>query len=1048
LLAETSFDTLNMKAALFAIAKLFDTSTRRLPVMSSATITDRSGRTLSGQTIEAFWNSVSHANLLSVGINCALGADDMRPYVEELSGAAGIFTSCHPNAGLPNEFGGYDETPAHTAGVLREFAEAGWLNFAGGCCGTTAEHVAAIADAMRGIAPRAPASPEPYMRLSGLEPLTLRPDSNFTMIGERTNITGSARFRKLVLSDDYEAAVEVARSQVDGGANIIDVCMDEGMLDGEAAMTRFLNLIGSEPDIAKLPVMVDSSKFSVIEAGLKCLQGKGVVNSISLKEGEDEFVRQATIARRYGAAVVVMGFDETGQATTVEHRLQIAERAYAILTERVGFPPQDIIFDPNILTVATGIEEHNDYAVNFIEATRRIKQRLPLTKVSGGVSNVSFSFRGNDRVREAIHSAFLFHAIEAGLDMAIVNAGQLEVYEEIPKHLLERVEDVLLNRRDDATERLVELAETVKSGGKKKQDDTAWREAPLGERLGHALLNGIDKFVDVDIAEALEHYDKPLDIIEGPLMDGMNIVGELFGAGKMFLPQVVKSARVMKKAVAILEPLMEADKAARGVSTAKGKIVIATVKGDVHDIGKNIVGVVLRCNGYDVHDLGVMVPARDILETAIAEKADMVGLSGLITPSLDQMVHVAKEMERLNFELPLLIGGATTSRKHTAVKIAPNYPGITVHVKDASLAVGVVGKLQNAERRGELARQLTDEHEQLRRQHAANVARRSIVPLADARARRLAIEWSADDVAKPSFLGARAVAPALADLVPYIDWSPFFHAWELKGVYPKIFDHAKYGERARELFADGRALLDKIVAGKELTARGVYGLFPAASDGDDIVIYETEDRASEWGRFHMLRQQEDKSGKRGDALLSLADFVAPSGGIPDYLGAFVVTAGIGLNSIVEHLERDHDDYNAIMAKALADRLAEAFAEYLHAQARRDFGYGGAESLTPEDLMRERYRGIRPAFGYPACPDHSEKATLWKLLDAEAQTTTTLTESFAMLPAASVSGIYFAHPQARYFALGHIDRDQVADYATRKGLTPEQVESHLQPNLAY
>ncbi len=1049
LIPETSFDTLNMKAALFAIEKYFADTGADIPVMCSVTITDRSGRTLSGQTLEGFWNSVSHAPLFSIGVNCALGADDMRPYVEELSNIAGIYTSCWPNAGLPNEMGEYDETPAHMASLIAEFADAGWVNFVGGCCGTTHEHIRAIAEAVKGKAPRAIPSPEPFMRLSGLEPLTLRPDSNFTMIGERTNVTGSAKFRRLIMNEEYEEALAVARHQVEGGANIIDVCMDEGMLDGEAAMTRFLNLIASEPDIAALPIMIDSSKFSVIEAGLKCVQGKAVVNSISLKEGEDEFRAQAQVCRRYGAAVVVMGFDETGQATSVEHKVAIASRAYKILTEEVGFPPQDIIFDPNILTVATGIEEHNAYAVNFIEATRQIKAKFPLAKVSGGVSNVSFSFRGNNTVREAIHSAFLYHAIEAGLDMAIVNAGQLAVYEEIPADLLERVEDVLLNRRPDATERLVEFAESVQQSGKKESDKLAWREGTLQERIKHALLKGIDAFVDEDVAEALEHYEKPLDIIEGPLMDGMNVVGELFGEGKMFLPQVVKSARVMKKAVAILEPLMEAENAAKGTTTTKGKIVMATVKGDVHDIGKNIVGVVLRCNGYDVIDMGVMVPARDILEKAAEERADIIGLSGLITPSLDQMVHVAKEMTRLEMTTPLLIGGATTSAKHTAVKIAPEYSGTTVHVKDASLAVGVVGNLRSEDRRDAYLEQLRAAQDEVRANHAGASARRTIVPLADARERKLAIDWRAEDLAKPAFTGTRTVQPTLAELVEYIDWSPLFHAWELRGVYPKIFDDARWGEQAKKLYDDARGLLDKLVAGKELTARGVYGFFPAASDGDDIIVYADDARGAEHCRIHMLRQQEERSGKRSDEMMCLADFVAPaSTGLQDYIGGFVVTAGIGLDSIVQHLERDHDDYNSIMAKALADRLAEAFAEYLHKQARADMGHPDDASVGIQDLVKERYRGIRPALGYPACPDHAEKGTLWSLLDALAATTVELTESFAMTPTASVSGLYFGHPGARYFAVGRVDRDQVADYAARTGRTVEDVERMLVSNLAY
>ncbi|RMH44673.1 MAG: methionine synthase [Deltaproteobacteria bacterium] len=1037
LLCETSFDTLNMKAALFAIHSLFDEGARRVPIIASVTITDRSGRTLSGQTAEAFWISVAHADLFAVGINCALGADDMRPYVEELATAADVFVSCHPNAGLPNEFGGYDQSPDEVARAIGEFADAGWVNIVGGCCGTTADHIRAIAEAVRGKPPRRPPERSPYLQLAGLEPLTVRPESNLILIGERTNVAGSARFRRLIKEERYDEALEVARQQVAGGANVLDVCMDEGMLDGVAAMTRFLNLIASEPDIARLPIMIDSSKWEIIEAGLKCVQGKGIVNSISLKEGEDEFIRCARLARRYGAAVVVMGFDETGQATTVDHKVRIAERAYRILTEQVGFPPQDIIFDPNVLTVATGMDEHNDYAVAFIEATREIKRRMPLCHVSGGISNVSFSFRGNDRVREAIHAAFLYHAIAAGLDMAIVNAGQLEVYEQIPADLRERVEDVLLNRRPDATERLIEIAERYKGGGKQAAaDDDAWRSLPLAERLRHALLKGIDAYIDEDIAEALRHYERPLDIIEGPLMDGMNVVGELFGAGKMFLPQVVKSARVMKKAVAILEPLMEAEKAAAGDTSAKGKIVLATVKGDVHDIGKNIVGVVLRCNGYEVTDLGVMVPARDILDAADEQGADAVGLSGLITPSLDEMVHVAREMQRRAMTVPLLIGGATTSSKHTAVKIAPEYSHVTVHVRDASLAVGVVGSLLS-DRRDAFIAETRAAQERARTTHAGATRRRAIVPLAEARRRRPPIDWRQEDIARPAWTGTRVWQPELSELVGYIDWTPFFHAWEIKGVYPKVLDDP----RARDLFDDGRAMLDRLVAGGELTARGVSGFFPAAADGDDIVVYDDASRTAERARLHMLRQQQD----RGGPLRSLADFVAPiDSGLEDFIGAFAVTAGIGLDAIVARYEREHDDYGAIMAKALADRLAEAFAEWLHQRARADLGHG--DDLPLEDLLAERYRGIRPAFGYPACPDHSEKATLWQLLDAEAAAGISLTDGYAMLPAASVSGIYLAHPQARYFAVGTIGRDQLADYAARKRLPVAEVERFLLPNL--
>jgi 5-methyltetrahydrofolate--homocysteine methyltransferase len=1014
LIAETHIDTLNMKAALWAIARLFDEGARRVPVIASVTIPDRSGRTLSGQTVEAFYNSVSHNDLFAVSINCALGADDMRPYVEELSRISPLRTVCYPNAGLPNEFGQYDDTPEHMAGLLGEFARSGWLNIVGGCCGTRPEHIAAIAAAVDGVKPRVPADPPRHTRLSGLEPLTITPESNFILIGERTNITGSRKFRRLVLDGDYDQAVEVARQQVEGGANILDVCMDEGMLDGEVAMVRFLNLIASEPDIARIPVMVDSSRFSILEAGLKCLQGKGVANSISLKEGEAEFVRQATIIRRFGAAVVVMAFDEEGQATTVERRVAICKRAYRILTEEVGFPPEDIIFDPNILTVATGIEEHNSYAVAFIDAVRQLKVEMPLSRVSGGLSNISFSFRGNDGVREAMHSAFLYHAIRAGLDMAIVNAGQLAVYEEIDPELRERVEDVLLDRRPDATERLIDLAGQVQRGTRAVADEQAWRREPLAERLSHALRNGIADYIDEDVAEALRVYAKPLDIIEGPLMDGMNIVGELFGAGKMFLPQVVKSARVMKKAVAILEPLMERERADQGLAgQAKGTMVIATVKGDVHDIGKNIVGVVLRCNGYRVIDLGVMVPAQDILDRAHAEKADVVGLSGLITPSLDQMVHVAGEMSRRQFHTPLLIGGATTSSKHTAVKIAPAYPGLTVHVQDASRAVGVMGRLLSDSARPGFAAEVAAQQERAREQFAARERSRVRLSPEESRARALRIDWRAEDVARPSFLGVRTAVPDLAELVPLIDWSPFFHAWELKGTYPKILDDPRRGVRARELLDDGRRLLDRIVREKRLEARGAYGFFPASGEGDDIILYTDESRTAERARFAMPRQRHDVA-----TALCLADFVAPlATGLPDHVGGFAVTSGHGLESLLAEFEADHDDYQAILAKALADRLAEAFAEYLHARARADWGYGAGEQLSLDDLLAEKYRGIRPAFGYPACPDHAPKSLLFDLLGATERAGMTLSETCAILPPSSVAGLYFAHPASRYFSVG-------------------------------
>jgi 5-methyltetrahydrofolate--homocysteine methyltransferase len=997
LITETHIDTLNCKAALFAIAEL----DVRVPVIASVTIPDKSGRTLSGQTIEAFFNSISHAQLFAVSINCALGADDMRPHVEELARIAGLPVACYPNAGLPNEFGQYDDTPEHMAQVLGSFAREGLLNLVGGCCGTRPEHIAAIRKSVEHLPPRRVPSPPRYTRLSGLEPLTITPETNFVVIGERTNVTGSAQFRRLIKDDKFDEAVAVARQQVEGGANIIDVCMDEGMLDGVAAMRRFLNLIASEPDIARLPVMVDSSKFAVIEAGLDCLQGKGVVNSISLKEGEAEFVRQARIVHEHGAAVVVMAFDETGQATTVEHRVAIAKRAYKILSEQVGFPAEDIIFDPNILTIGTGIEEHDAYAVHFIEAVRRIKAELPGCKVSGGVSNLSFSFRTSPRVREAMHAVFLYHAIQAGLDMAIVNAGQLAVYEQLQPELREAVEDLVLNRRPDATERLLVLAGTLgANASEKKEDDLAWRKQPLKERLAHALVNGITDFIDEDVAEALTVYPKPLAIIEGPLMDGMNIVGQLFGSGKMFLPQVVKSARVMKKAVAILEPLMAADKDRGG---AKGKLVIATVKGDVHDIGKNIVGVVLRCNGYEVTDLGVMVPAHKILDTAAELGANLVGLSGLITPSLDEMIHVAGEMSRRGMTVPLLIGGATTSGKHTAVKIAPAYSGPTVHVPDASLAVGVLGKLMSAERASYLAELGAKQASQ--REAFAAAQKRPLLSIAEARARKARLDFTQLDV--PKFLGVRDLDLDLAELARWIDWSPFFHTWELSGRYPQILDDPKKGDAARKLFADARALLDRIVTAKLLRARATYGFFRAEA-GDEEIIVQGEGKEY---RFPMPRQREDK-----EVCLSLADFVAPrGGGAADHIGAFIVTTGLGIDELAGSFERAHDDYSAIMAKALADRLAEAAAEWLHAHARAEW-YPG-EQLTQDQIIAEQYRGIRPAFGYPACPDHAPKRTLFELLDHASHHGVSLTESYAMVPTASVSGLYFGHRDARYFSAG-------------------------------
>jgi 5-methyltetrahydrofolate--homocysteine methyltransferase len=1053
LLVETVFDSLNSKAALFAIDKYFTDTGRRIPVMLSFTITDRSGRTLSGQTVEAYWNSVSHMKLLSVGINCALGAKQMRPYIEELASITPVYISCYPNAGLPNAFGGFDETPHIMAADLREFAASGWLNIVGGCCGSTPAHIRAIADAVREFKPRVAPKVEPYTRLSGLEALTIRPETNFVNIGERTNVTGSPKFSKLILAGNYEEALGIARQQVEGGAQIIDVNMDEGMLDSEQVMTTFLNLIASEPDIARVPLMIDSSKWSVLEAGLKCVQGKAVVNSISLKEGEAKFLEQARLIRRYGAAVVVMAFDEQGQADTVQRKVEICARSYKLLTEQAGFPPQDIIFDPNILTVATGMEEHNNYAVNFIEATRLIKATLPHCKVSGGVSNISFSFRGNNVVREAMHSAFLYHAIKAGMDMGIVNPGQLAVYEEIPKDLLELVEDVLLNRRPDATERLIKFAESVKKKDKAEAVEDAWRQGTVEERLSHALIKGIVDYIEVDVEEARQKFAKPLEVIEGPLMAGMNVVGDLFGSGKMFLPQVVKSARVMKKAVAYLLPYMEAEKRASGNHRAQGRILMATVKGDVHDIGKNIVGVVLGCNNYEVIDLGVMTPCDKILAIAREKQVDLIGLSGLITPSLEEMVHVAKEMSRQGFNVPLLIGGATTSRAHTSVKIAPNYEPAVVHVLDASRAVGVVGSLLSPQQKPEFLKRNHSEQEKLRQQHLGQKDHKPLLSIEEARRRRTPIEWKPEDLPKPSFTGVRVLENfPLEEIVPFIDWSPFFHTWELRGRYPAILEEPK----AKELFDDAQRLLDEIVSKKLLTARAVYGFFPANSVGDDVELYTDDSRHTVLATFHFLRQQMDKPP--GQFNHSLADFIAPKylsggagdvpSGLQDYLGAFAVTSGHGLDELCQSFERDHDDYNSIMAKSLADRLAEAFAERLHKQAREDWGYGRTENLTNDDLIRERYRGIRPAAGYPACPDHTEKFLLWDLMDVEKRAGIKLTESAAMYPASSVSGLYFAHPAAKYFGVGKIERDQVLDYHVRKSMDLAVVERWLAPNLNY
>jgi 5-methyltetrahydrofolate--homocysteine methyltransferase len=1045
LLIETIFDTLNAKAAIAALLDVFDEQSISLPVMISVTITDRSGRTLSGQTVDAFWTSIAHVNPISVGINCALGATEMRPFLAELAEIAPIPVSAYPNAGLPNAFGGYDEGPETTAGLLEEFATSGLVNLVGGCCGTTPEHIRAIAQAVSGIEPRRLPEPEASVaHFSGLERLSLRPDSIFTVIGERTNVTGSRRFMNLIKSEDYATATEVALDQVRGGANILDVNMDEGMLDSEQVMTTFLNLIATEPEIAIIPIMIDSSKWSVIEAGLKCIQGKGFVNSISLKEGEADFLEKARKIQRYGAGVVVMAFDETGQADTVERKVEICQRAYALLTRVAGFKPQEIIFDPNILAIATGIEEHSDYGKNFIEATRIIKEVCPGSRISGGVSNLSFSFRGNDRVREAMHTAFLYHAIKAGMDMAIVNAGQLGVYEDIPADLLERVEDVLFNRRPDATERMVEFAQSVTGKGKKKEIDLSWRETSVDERLKYALVHGVVDFIEEDTEAARKAAARPLEVIEGPLMAGMQVVGDLFGEGKMFLPQVVKSARVMKRAVAYLEPFMEAVKDA--APTHRGRIVMATVKGDVHDIGKNIVGVVLGCNNYDVIDLGVMVHCDDILKTAVERDCDLIGLSGLITPSLDEMVSVAREMERREIDKPLLIGGATTSKQHTAVKIAPAYSHCAVHVHDASRAVGVVSSLLSSKLSPEFNRKNLELQEQLRYVYEGRKSK-PLLPYEKAVENRLAIDFRADESPAPGFLGRRVIDDvSLEELEEYIDWTFFFSAWELKGKFPKIFESQKYGDAARELFENGQTLLRRIIDEKWLTPRGVYGFWPAASDGDDILLFEAQNPSEECVRFNMLRQQGEIADGRPNR--SLADYVAPArGGVRDYLGAFAVTSGAEANEIAAGFEKDLDDYNAIMTKALADRLAEAFAEYLHERARRDWGFGSDENLEAGDLIAEKYRGIRPAFGYPACPDHTEKHKLFGLLDAPF-VGIELTENFAMLPAASVSGLYFAHPEAHYFTVGRIDRDQVSDYAKRKEMTVEEVERWLAPNLGY
>jgi len=1046
LIVETIFDTLNAKAALYGITGIFEELGREWPIIVSGTITDASGRTLSGQTTEAFWNSVRHVRPIAIGLNCSLGAKQLRPHVEELSRIADCFVSAHPNAGLPNAFGEYDEQACETAAHLREWAESGFVNVVGGCCGTTPEHIAHITRAVAGLPPRVPPVVPARCRLSGLEPLNIEPEMLFVNIGERTNVTGSARFRKLIEAGDYVAALAIARDQVAAGAQLIDVNMDEGMLDSQAVMVRFLNLAASEPDIARVPVMIDSSKWPVIEAGLRCLQGKGVVNSISLKEGDGPFLEQARKVRRYGAAVVVMAFDERGQADSVERKVAICERAFGLLTRAAGFPPEDIIFDANIFAVGTGIEEHAGYGVAFIEALRQIKQRLPGVLTSGGVSNISFSFRGNDALREAMHAVFLYHAVRAGLDMGIVNAGQLGIYEEIPLELRKRVEDVILNRRADATERLLEIAGRYRGdGGARRTEDLAWRGWPVNKRLEHALVMGIDQYVIDDVEEARLQAARPLDVIEGPLMDGMNVVGDLFGAGKMFLPQVVKSARVMKRAVAHLVPFIEHEQG--GARMSNGKIVMATVKGDVHDIGKNIVGVVLQCNNFEVVNLGVMVPAERILETARAESADMIGLSGLITPSLDEMVHVAHEMQRQGFTIPLLIGGATTSPAHTSVRIEPEYRHGVIYVKDASRAVGVCQTLVTPDTRDEFFRRVRAEHATRRDQHASRKRRPEGLALADARARKAALDWTAYRPPIPGFLGARAIGPVpLQDLVPYIDWMPFFNAWEFPGKFPDVLRDPVRGAAASALWEDARRMLEVLIAGQWLTARAVVGFFPAAGSGDDIVVFDNAGRTRTVATLHHLRQQKVKPA--GQPQLCLADFVAPrESGLLDHVGAFAVTAGIGIEKHVTRFEAAHDDYSAIVLKALADRLAEASAEFLHERVRREFwGYAPDERLSNEQLVREEYRGIRPAPGYPACPDHSEKAILWRLLDAEAATGIRLTESFAMYPAASVSGWYLAHPEARYFAVGAIGADQLEDYARRKGIALPEARRWLAPNL--
>jgi len=1049
ILIETIFDTLNAKAAIFAVKSFFEEQGRSWPVMVSGTITDASGRTLSGQTTEAFYNSLRHVDPISIGLNCALGPDLLRPYIEEMSRISNVFVNTHPNAGLPNAFGEYDLGAEQMATEIGDWAQNGYLNIVGGCCGTTPAHIEAIAKAVAPHSPRRVPDIAVACRLSGLEPLNIDENSLFVNVGERANVTGSAKFKRLILDDDYAEALNISLDQVENGAQVIDINMDEAMLDGKAAMTTYLNLVASEPDIARVPLMVDSSKWEIIEAGLKCSQGKPIVNSISLKEGKDAFVHHANLCRKYGAAIVVMAFDETGQADTLQRKIEICQRSYDILVNEVGFPPEDIVFDPNIFAVATGIEEHNNYAVDFIEATREIKEKLPHAMISGGVSNVSFSFRGNNPVREAIHAVFLYHAIKAGMDMGIVNAGQLAVYEEIPAELRERVEDVILNRRPDATDRLLEIADKYKGDGTvEKKEDQEWRSWPVAKRLEHSLVKGIDAFIEEDTEEARQQFAEPVQVIEGPLMDGMNVVGDLFGDGKMFLPQVVKSARVMKKAVAYLIPYIEAAKTAD--SRANGRILMATVKGDVHDIGKNIVGVVLACNNFEVIDLGVMVPAAKILETAKAEGVDMIGLSGLITPSLEEMSHIAREMKRLGYDIPLLIGGATTSKAHTAIKIDPHYDQPTVWVKDASRAVGVAQKLISRDMKQTFIDELRDEYEQVRLNYSKRQAQTEWLTLDQARANKPKFDWTSYAPVKPELIGLRVFEDyPLEELRDYIDWTPFFHTWEMKKRYPNILDDPEKGEEARKLFNDAQDMLDKIIAEKWLRAQAVVGLFPANSiDDDDIEVYSDESRSEPVAVLRNLRQQLPKAD--GKPNYNVSDFVAPkSSGVKDYMGAFAVTTGIGIEKKVAEFEQQHDDYNSIMLKALADRLAEAFAERMHQRVRREFwGYAPDENLANDELIKESYRGIRPAPGYPANPEHTEKTLLWQLLNVEKNAGIELTDSMAMMPAASVSGWYFAHPESRYFAVGKINRDQVEDYARRKGMSIAEAERWLAPNLGY